>query len=90
MFIKKLKTLNLRTWRLDCAVKAQYNGAYVVLDQLLFDDRIKDLQQLLEYVNRWGGTNLLVAKTNALMRDVKEVRSKAATRWDAKILLPLC
>ncbi|MDR7015326.1 hypothetical protein [Acinetobacter sp. 3657] len=64
--------LNLRT------VKGQLNTKNLLKP---FDDRIKDLQQLLEYVNRWGGAEM-VAKTNALMRDVKEVRSKAAKMGD--------
>ena len=80
---KVLKSMKITNIYKEIAIKLRTVKGELNTTNLLrpFDERIKDLQQLLEYVNRWGGVEM-VAKTSALMKDVKEVRSKAAKMAD--------
>lgn len=80
---KVLKNMNISNVYKEVALKLRTVKGQLNTTNLLkpFDECIKDLQQLLEYVNRWGGAEM-VAKTNALMKDVKEIRSKAAKMGD--------
>lgn len=80
---KVLRNMNITNVYKEIAIKLRTVKGQLNTTNLLkpFDECIKDLQELLGYVNRWGGAEM-AAKTNALMRDVKAVRSKASKMAD--------
>lgn len=80
---KVLKSMKITNIYKEIAIQLRTVKGQLTTKNLfsVFDQRIQDLQDLLGYVNRWGGAEM-VAKTNVLMREIKEVRSKAAKMAD--------